>query len=413
MPVRRSSLADPVSRRLTALLLVGVALLALLSGAASAGAKAKRAPVPQGFVGVNLDGPLFVSGTSLHLDNQMDSMVANGVQSVRVAFDWSKAQPYASRSDVPAAKDSQFIIGPEGRPISFGATDAVVGNAARRGLTVLPTILYTPAWDARRSPSGGLATPQRTAPYAEYAAALVARYGPRGSFWTANPGIPKLPVRMWQIWNEPNIAFYWPQPFANSYVALLRAAHNAIKHADPQAKIVLGALTNYAWRSIGQVYAIRGARSLFDLAAVNGFTQNPANDILYLRFMRRALDHYKDRAKPLLDTEFSWPAGRGQAQLSQQKFDFDTTRKGQAAFISSYMSMLAGQRASLGLAGVYYYDWINDEHAGAPLFNFSGLLALNSSQTVEVKPALAAFRNAALALEGCRAKGASAAQCRH
>ncbi len=412
MPVRRSSLSRPVRLQLITLLLTGLAVVALLSGAGSAGAKARSAPVPQGFVGVNIDGPLFEAHTPLNLGNQMGSMVANGVQSVRVAFDWSAAQPYASQSDVPLDQQSAFVPGPAGRPTSFAATDAVVGAAARRGLTVLPTILYTPKWDARSNPSGGLATPQHVTPYAQYATALVQRYGPKGSFWTANPGIPKRPVRMWQIWNEPNISFYWPQPFGKGYVALLRAAHDAIKRADPQAKIVLGALTNYAWKSIGEIYAVPGARSLFDLVSVNGFTQNPANDILYLRFMRHALDHFKDGSKPLLDTEFSWPSGRGQAQRNEQRYDFDTTRHGQATFVTSFLAMAASNRASLGLAGVYYYDWINNESEGAPIFNFSGLLALNSRRRVEVKPALGAFRKAALSLEGCRTKGTSATQCR-
>ena len=411
MPVRTSPSFRPL--RLAAVLLLGLALIALLGGARPAGAKARSARVPQGFVGVNIDGPLFAAHTRLNLGNQMSSMVASGVQSVRVAFDWSAAQPYASFSDIPGDQSlSEFENGPGGRPITYAATDAVVAAAARRGLTVLPTILYAPKWDARKNPSGGVATPQNVTSYAQYAAALVQRYGPGGSFWTANPDIPARPVRMWQIWNEPNIPFYWPQPFGKSYVALLRAAHDAIKHVDPQAKLVLGALTNYAWKSIGQIYAASGVRSLFDLVAVNGFTQNPANDILYLRFMRRALDHFKDGRKPVLDTEFSWPSGRGSAQRDQQKYDFDTTRRGQASYISSFMSMAGSQRTKLGLAGIYYYDWIGSEFKNAPIFNFSGLLGLNSKHRVEVKPALGAFRKAALALEGCRAKGATATQCR-
>jgi hypothetical protein len=410
MPVRLTPVRQSRRHLLSVLLIAAVAAAALLGGAARAGARAKTSHVPQGFVGVDIDGPLFDSGTPLNLGNQMSSMVTNGVQSVRVAFDWSAAQPYASWSDVPADKRSQFVTGPDGRPISFSTTDAVVSGAARRGLSVLPTIIYAPAWDARSNPSGGVATPQDVTPYAQYAAALVGRYGPQGSFWKANRQLPKVPVRMWQIWNEPNIPFYWPQPFGKGYVSLLHAAHDAIKRADPHARVVLASLTNYAWKSISQVYAVSGAKKLFDVVAVNGFTQNPANDILYLRFMRHALDHFGDGSKPMLDTEFSWPSGHGQAQ---QNYDFNTTRNGQAADIASFMTMAGSQRAALGLAGVYYYDWIGREFDRAPIFNFAGVLALNSRHRVEVKPALGAFRKVALSLEGCRAKGTTATQCRH
>ena len=66
---------------------------------------------------------------------------------------------------------------------------------------------------------------------------------------------------MWQIWNEPNISAYWRQPFAKGYVPLLRITRQAIKQADPRAKIVLGALTNLAWHSIGQIYSGEGSET--------------------------------------------------------------------------------------------------------------------------------------------------------
>jgi hypothetical protein len=43
-------------------------------------------------------------------------------------------------------------------------------------------------------------------------------------------------------------------------------------------------------------------------------------------------------------------------------------------------------------------------------FNFSGLLGFHNG-AVTVKPALHAFTRAALALEGCRRKGAVATSC--
>ena len=123
---------------------------------------------------------------------------------------------------------------------------------------MLPTILYVPGWDAKTNKDGGLPIPKRAGPYAAYITALIKRYGPHGSFWAGKSH--RLPIRAWQIWNEANLIYYWPQPFAKGYVSLLRAAHKAIKHADPEAKVVLGALTNTAWRSLGQINHIRGAR---------------------------------------------------------------------------------------------------------------------------------------------------------
>jgi hypothetical protein len=362
-------------------------------------------PVPPGFVGVDADGPLFDPTAHLNLDRQLDQMVADGVQSVRTAFSWAAAQPYASWADVPADQQSEFTnVG--GLPTDFTPTDQLVGMAAQHGLTLLPTVLYSPAWDAKTN-RDGLATPKSPAPYANFLTALVRRYGPRGSYWSSHPGIPRLAIRTWQIWNEPNLAYYWPQPFASSYVTLLRAAHGAIKRADPGAKVVLAALTNFAWKSIGQIYRLRGARNLFDIVAVNGFTKTPNNVIVYLRIMRNALIHLGDGHKPLLATEVSWPSAQGK---SPQHFDFNTTEAGQARNIAAVLPMLGAMRTQLGLIGFYYYTWVGDETPHAMAFSFAGLLGLKGG-TLVAKPALSAFRHGALALEQCRQKATVATRC--
>ncbi len=416
----------PVSSRrmraaLVALLLVagGMAFLALAEASAAhasgrsgsvrhAQRRSRPAEVPGGFVGVDVDGPL-IGASQQSLSNQMKTMVSNGVESVRVAFNWAAAQPYASWSDIPSdVSSSEFANGPEGRPISYAATDAVVAAAAQHGLTVLPTLLYAAPWDARAN-RHGFNTPQRDAPYAEFAAAMVRRYGPRGSFWSENPRLRKLPIRMWQIWNEPNISAYWPQPFARSYVSLLRLSRQAIKQADPGAKIVLGALTNLAWRSIGSIYQVGGARRLFDVVSVNGFTATPADVIEYLRFMRHAMDHYRDTTKPLIATELSFPSARGQ---SPQRNDFNTTENGQARDLGQLLPLIGAWRTRLGLSAFYYYTWVGTEYKGAPAFQFSGLVRQTKQGQVKTKPALGAFRRGSLGLEGCRAKGGLATSCR-
>jgi hypothetical protein len=407
MPVPVISRVRPARASVVAAVLAILAATLLLGGVPAA--RARPPAVPHGFVGVDIDGPLLNSATGLDLNNQMSTMVSNGVESVRVAFNWAAAQPYASWSAVPTGARSQFVNGPAGRPISYAGTDAVVGAAARRGLMVLPTLLYAPAWDAAKNPSG-FVTPKRDAPYAEFAAAMVRRYGPHGTFWSTTPSVAKLPIRMWQVWNEPNIDVYWRQPFARSYVALLRLTRQAVKQADGGAKIVLGALTNLAWRSIGQIYAIKGARHLFDVVSVNGFTSTPADVILYLRLMRHAMDRYKDTTKPLMATELSWPSAKGQ---TSQRNDFNTTQNGQARNIAALLPLIGAWRTRIGLSAFYYYTWIGNEFKGAPAFSFSGLLRYTNRGQVKDKPALGAFRRGALALERCRAKGATANRCLH
>jgi hypothetical protein len=362
--------------------------------------------VPAGFVGVDVDGPVFGSHDTINFDRQVGTMVANGVQSIRVAFNWAAAEQYQSWSKVPTADRDEYT-NVDGKPFLFTQTDEIVGSAAQHDVTVLPTVLYTPSWDASNNKQGPVNTPKRTGPYGTYLTALIGRYGPHGSFWKANPQILRRPIRSWQIWNEENLGYYWPQPFASSYVRLLRTAHAAIRQADPGAKVVLGALTNLAWKSIGQIYRIGGARNLFDVASVNGFTKLPADVILYLRLTRNAMIHFQDGHKPLLATEVSWPSSEGK---SRQKFDFDTTEAGQARDIATLLPLIGAAYQSLRLAGFYYYTWMGDEGDKSLAFNYSGLLRFHDGK-VTVKPALGAFRRGVLALERCQRKGALASNC--
>ncbi|HWE07820.1 MAG TPA: hypothetical protein VG325_00615 [Solirubrobacteraceae bacterium] len=366
------------------------------------------ARVPQGFVGMDVDGPLMTAGTGVNLNSQVGAMVADGVESVRVGFSWAAAQPYASAADVPAGQSGQYTEA-GGVPTDFRSTDQVVGTAARRRLSVLPTVIYAPSWDAQPNPNqdGGFPLLRQDAPYAAYLTALIGRYGPHGSFWSQNPGLPKMPIRAWQIWNEPNLGRYWQQPFASSYVSLLRAAHTAVKRADPGARVVLGALTNAAWRSLAAVYRVRGARALFDVVSVNVFTKLPKHVMLGLRYVRSTMRRYGDGAKPMLATEVSWPSAVGSTAVH---YDFDTTQAGQARNLATLLPLIGKQRQALGLAGFYYYTWMGDETRDNPEFDFAGLLSY-SNGSVRAKPALAAFRSGVLALEGCRRKGAVATSC--
>jgi hypothetical protein len=408
MPLRARRFADRPRVMALPLLIAAIVLVAVVASHAGATSKPNPTapgPVPQGFMGVDVDGPMFGPDTPINFPNQLTTMVANGVQSVRVAFSWAAGQPYESDADVPADQKANFTD-VSGRPTSFQFTDMVVGDAARDRITVLPTVLYAPQWDAVTN-RNGVGYPRQYAPYGAYLTALIGRYGPRGSFWHENPQIPKMPIRSWQIWNEPNLAYYWKQPFASSYVSMLKVAHAAVKKADPGARVVLGALTNTAWKSLGQVYKIKGAKDLFDVVSVNDFTKIPANVIEFMVFVRRAMARFGDGAKPLMATEISWPSAKGKTSAS---FDFITTQAGQARNISTLLPLIGQQRLALHLIAVYWYTWMGQEDPHTGPFNFSGLLGFHNG-AVTVKPALAAFKAGALALEGCKRKGAVATSC--
>lgn len=402
------------SRRRTWGRLVACALLLLLVVPAAVSARshqpAERKPVPPGFVGMVVDGPLYpVTQPPLDMATQLDSMVAAGVETMRATFDWASAQPYQNFGQVPKDELSKYIdVG--GVPTDFNQLDQLVSLAAQRRMTILPTVLGAPRWDGITDRRSLINRPRRDGPYANFVKALVLRYGPNGSFWRRNHGVPKVPIREWQIWNEPNIPAFWSaQPYAKTYVSLLRAAHSAIKGADHGAKVVLAGFPNYSWVALKRIYAVKGARSLFDVVAVHPYTKLPDGVITILNRVRQTMAAAGDARKPMIADEISWPSSRGQTPHNTG-FDFATTPAGQARNIAALLPMLGEDRVKLRLQAFYYYTWIGAEQRNGLAFDFAGLLKLTLGKVSE-KPAFRAFRQAALALERCRQRGTVATRC--
>jgi hypothetical protein len=227
-----------------------LAALALLVAAAPAAAARQ---VPRGWLGAVVDGPL----TGPQRDafaGEWDLMAASGVESVRVAVFWDEHQPVAPEAARTPSQD--------GIPTDFSRTDAVVSAAAARGLRMLAVVQRAPGW-ARLRPDDPASPPADPATYAAFVGALVRRYGPRGSFWSERPYLPRFPVRAWQIWNEPNLTSYWSlQPFARGYVRLLRAARRAIRAVDSGARVVLAGLPNRSWTAGRSTARAAAARSM-------------------------------------------------------------------------------------------------------------------------------------------------------
>jgi hypothetical protein len=356
-------------------------------------------------VGVTFDGPAL--SPKVDITQQIDRAVASGVESVRVEVNWSQLQPLPSMSQVPAPYRSQFqLVG--GVPTTFRGLDRVMSAAAARHLSVLPVVEYTPSWAAIDRASSA-SPPKDPATYAAFLAGLAKRYGPGGSFWTAHPSLPKLPIRMWQIWNEPHFTSYWTkQPFAPSYVALLKAAHDAIKSVDAGAKLVLAGLADFSWRYLAQVYRQPNAAGLFDIVAIHPYTARPQGVITILKRARQVMNQNGDSGKPILATEVTWPSSEGKAP---PQFGVGVTETQQTGLVTQAMQLLRKNAQKLNLTGFYWYTWLGDETPMAhPYgFDFAGL-EKDVNGAVSIKPALAAFKTQALRIEGCRAK-ADAVTC--
>lgn len=376
-------------------LLIAV-LLALL---AAVPAHAAERQVPQGWLGVVADGPLDPAA-----GGEWDRMAGAGAESVRTAIFWAQLQPYATAAEVPAADAPRFRDA-GGVPTDFSAVDAVVAAAAQRRLAILPVLQATPGWAARK-PGDPASPPADPATFGRFLAALVARYGPQGSLWAERPDLPRAPIRAWQVWNEPNLERYWSQqPFAESYVRLLKTADAALDAADPGATVVLAGLPNVSWTALRAIYDA-GGKGHFDAVALHPYTRRPVDVLRLVHRARRVMRKHQDGRVPVWLTELSWPAAKGKVP---RPAGFETTDKGQARRLNMALALIAALRKRQKIARVFWYTWLSDEH-GPNSFAWSGLRRLRAAGPVSA-PALAVFRRWAVRLEGCRKASGDASRC--
>ena len=179
---------------------------------------AKR-KVPRGFFGVMWDRAA-TEAPAAEQEAQWALMASSGVESVRTVFNWALAQPEPGVTD-------------------FSYTDQVVGLAARHRIQLVPVVRNAPAW-AKLNPFPPGAPPQNASDYAVFLQALIGRYGPQGSYWIEHPELPKLPVRTWQIWNEPHLQEWWntegrsPNAWAREYAAPAQDGEEGDRRGRPR-----------------------------------------------------------------------------------------------------------------------------------------------------------------------------------
>jgi hypothetical protein len=363
---------------------VAIGVLVALLAPAPADSQAKRS-VPRGFYGVFWDGKVKdKSGSNTRL-REWDRMVRSGVESVRTTFDWAAAQR-----------------GPE-LPVSFGQTDPLVRLAATHDIELLPVVTTPPRW--ARGGQAPYSAPVHPSDYAAYVVALIGRYGPQGSYWASHPGVPRKPIRAWEIWNEPPLDYYYGVPagedWAASYGKLLRVSHDAIKAADPGARVVLAGLPNASWDFLRALYERGDVKGNFDVAAVHPYTSQRHGVIEIVRRFRKVMADKGDGDTPLWVTELGLPAAIGRANSSTT---LQTSDDGMKRFLTeAYTDLVAGRKSSTTKVDrAYWYTWASS-YTGNNIWNYSGLLQHTwTTKREEIVPMLSlrAYRNSALAAEG-------------
>ncbi|MGE5282676.1 MAG: hypothetical protein ACM3N0_10225 [Chloroflexota bacterium] len=298
-----------------------------------------------------------------------------GVDSIRIPVLWSEVQPS------------------QGGPLEWAGVDAAVENAVAAGIEVLPFVTGAPGWAVPSASvpgtHGGIAAAPVRLPvsgvareaWSAFLRAAVERYGPSGAYWSANPQLPKRPIRTWQIWNEPNFKYFVTRPNPGQYGKLVRISSAAIKGADRGAKIVLGGLfarpREAAWKVkppqaffaadfLEKMYRrTPGIGSKFDGVAIHPYSRRYQLLKPDIEEVRAVLKANHDAGKGIWITELGW---------SSEKPDpvhdvFAKGRSGQVRELKKAFGLLRRNQARWHLRRVYWFS-LEDGPQGA--CNFCG-----------------------------------------
>lgn len=285
-----------------------------------------------------------------------------GVKWLRVEFDWNRIQP-----DNP----DTYVIQQH---------DRIIALAREFNISVLGLVYFCPAWanGGHRPPAYPPADPGAFGRFAEY---LATRYASAG-------------VRHWEIWNEPNLGASWePAPSAPEYVALLKAAYEAIKKVDSGATIISGGLaqpnnTSTTMRAAEFLEALykNGARPFFDAVGNHPYTSpsspERANGNSWQQMessdgLRGIMARHHDQDKSIWVTEYGAPTdGEANTVISETA---------QVQLLKSAFE-LASRTPNLGPIFWYNFrDWCPKSKTDPDCYY--GLLRFDNSR----KPSYAAF----------------------
>jgi polysaccharide biosynthesis protein PslG len=351
---------------------LAVACSAALALTAPAGA----APLPGDFFG--LASPDSFDASPADKQWLLGDQKAVGGQVLRQIFDWSRIEPASGSFD-------------------WAAYDSFMTSTSQAGMDVLANVGWPAAW-ASRCPSGPnpwSCPPASYDDFGRFVAALIGRYGPEGSFWTANPNLPKRPIEAWQLWNEPNLRQLWGGAAnAAEYAEMLKAAAPYIRAADPNAEIVSAGVPNSFLSGavpmtdyLEGMYAA-GAQGSFDTLGLHIYCETPTCSIGLVESARSIMNAHGDEDAPIWVTEMGW-ASAGRA------YRFVTDLEGQAANLGELMGELVARHEELGVRGLVQYMWHDlspQTNSTDSLWNHVGLTYLDYTH----KPAWTAYRSHAI-----------------
>jgi len=270
-------------------------------------------------------------------------------------------------------------------PPAIPTYDAVIQAAVEQRVELLPVLMRTRPKD--RSPAEQVAAPpEGRAQHAEWrrrVRLLAERYGPRGSFWRERPRLPYRPIRMWEVWNEPNLPQFWDYRPTNpsEYGRLLRETREVLRSVDRGARIISGGLASRhsGGPYLGAALDAAGPCSV-DAISIHPYAPTVERAMGHLAEARSVADSRGLRDVALWTTEIGWRVGEGGAGDLELGYSEVETPAAQARALDGFFAATTRRRRELRLGPTFAFalrDRVNPKTGEVD--NKSGLRLANDT----------------------------------
>ncbi len=316
------------------------------------------------FAPLNANDPLAGMGVNIHFTDprpgEMEMISQAGFRWVRMDLKWSETEKSRGVYD-------------------FSAYDRLLSHLDKFHLRALLIFDYTNSLYDENKPTH---TDEGRAAFSRWAAAAVRHFKGRGVIW--------------EIWNEPNGAWFWrPKANANDYAKLALSVSKAIHRVAPHEMVVGPALSGYQMDFL-EVTAKMGV-----LAYWSGITIHP-----YLRSGPETYGQAYDQTRQLID-RYAAPGQRLNVMCGES--GYTTTWKGVDEVIQGkYLARLFLFDVLSHVPLTIWYDWRNDgTDPKDPESNFGTVrneYHSGANPVYDPKPAYLAARTYSQQLSGYRFK---------
>lgn len=229
----------------------------------------------------------------------------------------------------------------------------------------------------------------------------ISRYGPGGSFFSENPGLPKRPFRHFEIYNEPNFWYLDLSPETHRqvennqtsaervarlrareqlYAKLLIASYDAIKAEWPEVNVVGFATGGSSSADVGFIANVHANDSRvglsYDILSTHPYTTPEPIETISIRpwgsysaidnhnIIRQVMEDSHSASKPVWYTELNWSISRAEGgRYSEQPAAIPSLLQA-AYYIRGYAMAIR-----LGVERLFYMSVVDTDNVNSGFLN--------------------------------------------